>query len=663
VKEGTIYYARTTPLAKLKPNTKYSIKVVRTISSDPKTDKEISTYTMYTRNDFYEIDLKWQGYTIDPFSGFEIAIKTEDDSDYTVLTNAVDLEQYFDTTTQTNYAYYIEKSNSNVNTNYFTFNARIKSAEVTLSDGSKEHRALKPNTKYFIKVRAVKYDSTNMQAFTASKYIGPVDTRTEFSQDDYDDDDNNTSVVGKFLDMIENLEKGVYWDINKKNGATNKILVKDDKIINLLEGYGHFSCTIDIAQSLDYINSDEIYISKDILKAMKSNNKSVIIRSKDIEYTIRPETFNIDNMKEFEKAEDVDDSKDVYLQLNNTQSTTMIPSAPSNTTTSSKMNIFSAQAVTSMKTSAAVNEMIKDKIYNDTTGLVKKKLAIIKNPNNTHVKENADKVTEYLEQLYEDLKSELSYYLEDTLNGAGYTDGVLSNKFSITKFASPLGVKMPYKSDSIANPYVTYSNASNWQKLTQNLKYEKGYLNYFVTAAGKYAIFSSRNISDTITSDITEKPYISKLAANYDLTTVFPGSDESFNPDLNVTVQEIIMLYELISENKNNGNTDIKAKAKQYGIDKIINITNLYRNITRQEAAAIATKLYCQMTGTDYNKLKVTYGKLIKDDSKISKKYAVPVYMCLKMNIMTLDSSGNFNPQETVTRAQIAVLIQKVLEA
>jgi hypothetical protein len=663
VKDGTIYYGRTTPLAKLKPSTKYNIKVVRTISNDTTKDTELSTFTLYTRDDNYEIDLKWQGYTIDPFSGFEIAIKTDDDSDYTVLTNSVDLEQYFDTTTQTNYPYYIEKSNSNVNTNYYTYNARIKLAEVTLSDGSKEHRRLKPNTKYYIKVRAVKYDSTNMQAFTASKYIGPVDTRTEFSQDDYDDNDNAEGVVAKFLDMIDNLEKGVYWDINKKNGKINKILVRDDKIINLLEGYGYFSCTIDIAQSLDYVNSDEIYISKDILKAMKSNNKSIIIRAKDIEYTIRPETFDIDEMKDFEKAEDVDASKDVYLQLNNTQSTTIVPSAPSNITASSKINTFSAQAVTSKKTSAAVNEMIKDKIYNDTTGLVSKKLAVIKNPNNTHIKQEADKVTEYLEQLFEDLKSELSYYLEDTLNGVGYTEGVLANKFPITKFTSPLGVKMSYKSDSIANPYVSYGNAANWQKLTQNLKYENGYLNYFVTSTGKYAIFSSRNIADTITSDTAAKPYISKLAANYDLTTVFPGSDKSFNPDLNVTVQEIILLYELISESKNNVNTDVKAKAKEYGIDKIINITNLHRNITRQEAAAIATKLYCQMTGADYDKLKVTYGKLIKDDSKITIKYAVPVYMCLKMNIMTLDSSGNFNPQGTISRAQIAVVIQKTLEA
>lgn len=663
VKDGTIYYARIISTAKLKPNTNYNIKVIRSISNDSTKDKELNTFTLSTRNDNYEIDVKWQGYAIDPFSGFEIAIKTEDDSDYTVLSNATDLEQYFDTSTQTYYPYYIEKSNNNLGTSYYTYNARIKLAEVTLPDGSKEHRPLKPNTKYYIKVRAVKYDSTNMQAFTASKYIGPVETRTEFSQDDYDDNDNVTTIVAKFLDMIEDLENRMYWDIGKKNGVANKVLVKDDKIINLLEGYGHYSCTIDIDQSLNYINSDEIYISKNVLEAMKANNKSIIIKAKDIEYTIRPETFNIEDMKEFEKAEDVDDSKDVYLQINNTQSTSMIPSAPSNTTAASKMNIFSAQAVTSMKTSDAVNAMIKDKIYNDTTGLVKKKLAVIQNPNNTKIKKDAKEVNEYLEQLYEELKSELSYYLEDTLNGVGYTEGVLANKFNITKFASPLGVKMPYKSDSIANPYVVYSDVGNWQKLTQNLKYDKGYLSFFVTATGKYAIFSSRNVSDTISDDSAAKPYISKLAANYDLTTVFPGADKSFNPDLKVTVKEIILLYELISEGKNDSNTDAKVKAKEYGIDKIINITNMYRNITRQEAAAIATKLYCQMSGLDYNKLKVTYGKAIKDNNLIDQKYAMPVNMCLKMNLMTLDSSGKFNPKDTITRAQIAVVIQKVLES
>jgi len=657
VKDDSIYYARTTPNAKLKPNTQYSLKIVRTTDN-----KVLSTLTMYTRNDYYEIDIKWQGYAIDPFSGFEIAIRTEDDSDYTVLNNQEDLEQYFHFT-QTTYPYYIEKSNSNQNNNYYTYNTRIKLAEITLPNGTKQHRQLTPNTKYYIKVRAVKKDSSNSAAVTPSKYVGPVDTRTEFNQDDYDENENNTNVSAKFLDMIDKLEQDVFWDVNKKNGVTNKILVKDDKLINLLEGYGYFSCTIDVSQSPGYISSDEIYLAKDILKAMKSNNKSVIIKAKDIEYTIRPETFNVDGLEEFKSAKAVLGSKDVYLKISNTQSASMTLNTPTNTTASSKVNILSAQVVASKQTSASINALIKDKLYNDKTGIIQKKLAVIKNPNNLKVKDDAQKVNQYLDQLFEEVKSEVSYYLEDTLNGVGYTAGILGGKYNISKFSSPLGVRMPYKASSISNPYVIYGDVGNWQKLTQNLKYEDGYLNYFVAGPGKYTIFSAKDVASTVSDDSSAKPYISKLSLSYDLTTVFPGIDTSFNPDLNVTVKEIVLLYELISEAQNDTQVDIKATAKEYGLDKIINTTNVYRNITRQEAAAIVIKLYTQKIGTDYDKLKASYSKTIKDDNNIAEKYAVPVYLCLQMNIMTLDSNANFNPKVTINRAGIVVVLQKMLEA
>ncbi|MHB8064052.1 MAG: hypothetical protein ACYDG2_15740, partial [Ruminiclostridium sp.] len=329
VKYKNIYYARTTPAAKLKPNTQYAIKIVRTNDNTV-----LSTPTKYTRDDYHQIDVKWQGFSIDESSKFEIAIKTEDDTDYTVLDNAVDLEWYRDISTH-DYPYYIEKEYSNLGNNYYIFNARIKFAPIKLPDGTIDHKPLKPNTKYYIKVRAVKTDSTNLAAVTPSKYAGPVDTRTEFNQDDYDDEDNNTSVSAKFLDMLEKLEQDIVWDVSKQNGVTNKVLVKDDKLINLLEGIGNYSCTIDMTQSPDYINSDEIYLAKDILIAMKSNDRSIIIKTKNAEYTIRPETFDIEDMEEFKKAKELTGSKDVYLKINNIQSTSIEPSAPANTTSSS----------------------------------------------------------------------------------------------------------------------------------------------------------------------------------------------------------------------------------------------------------------------------------------------------------------------------------------
>lgn len=654
VKDGSVYYGR---LLKLKANTQYSIKVVRATDNSV-----ITTLNRNTRNDYYQIDVRWQGYAVDPFTSFEIAIKTDDDSDYTVLNNNADLEQYVDITTNT-YPYYIEKSNSNLNNNYYIYTARIKTAPTKLPDGSIEPRPLKPNTKYYIKVRTVKKDSSDYSAVTPSKYVGPVNTRTEFNQDDYDDDDNGTNITAKFLDMIDTLERNIYWDVAKGNSTTNKVLVRDDRVVNILEGFGYFTCTIDISEGPAYIYNDEIYLAKNILQAMKSNNKSIIVKTKNVEYTIRPDTFDINSMEEFKSAKTAAGAKDVYLKLNNAQSSSVQPKNPTGTEAVSKMNVFAAQAVSSTISSDAVNALVKDKLYNDKTGIIQRKLAVIKNPNNVNTKGDAAAVNKYLMQLYEEVKSELSYYLEDTLNGTGYISGILKTKYNISKFSSPMAVKMEYKSNTKANPYVMYGSIGDWQKLTQNLKYETGYLSYFVSSPGRYSVFSSKDVANTVGEDNAAKPYISKLASSYDLALVFSGAETSFNSNLNVTVKESILLFELIAESTVDTQTEVKDKAKAYGLDKIINISNINRNISRQEAAAIVAKLYCQKTGADYDKLKASYNRTIKDDNEIGDKYAIPVYLCLDMNIMVLDSNSEFNPTAAINRADIAMAVQKMLEA
>ncbi len=666
VKDSRDYnYARTTREIKLKPDTQYNIQVISKVGGveniiDIGNSSANDYYT--TRDDYHEIDIRWQGVAIDPLTEFEVAIKTEDDADYTVLNNSMDLEQYVDISTHS-YPYYIEKTLNNLNTGYYTYNARIKSVEITLPDGTKEHRPLKANTKYYIKVRAKKTDSSNTEVVARSKYVGPVDTRTEFSQDDYDDDDQNTDVSAKFLDMLDKLEEDVFWEVNKGTGILNKVYIRDERIVNMLESEGQFALKIDISQSANSVNGDEIYMAKSILNAMKNTNRSVIIKSKEIEYTIRPDTFDVENMEEFKNAVKLTGSKDVFIQLNNFQSADVQPNTPENITAASRMNVLSVQTVASTLTSGSIKDMIKDKLYNDKTGIIQKKLEVLKNPNNTNTKGDEQAVNKYLLQLLEDIKSELSYYIEDKLNGAGYSSGVFIQKYTISKFSSPVAVKMPYKGSTLANPYVLYDGNGNWQKLSQNIKRENGFLNYFVTATGRYVILSAKDITSSIADDNGAKPYIAKLAENYDLASVFSGAETSFNPNLNVTVKEVILLYELISEAKVDGQKSLKDKAKDYGIDKLINTVNINRNISRQEAAAVVIKLYCQRTGADYTLLRTSYNKMIKDDKSIADKYAIPVYICLQMNLMSLDANSQFNPSGTINRGGIATVFEKMLEA
>ncbi len=90
----------------------------------------------------------------------------------------------------------------------------------------------------------------------------------------------------------------------------------------------------------------------------------------------------------------------------------------------------------------------------------------------------------YLNQLLDQVKSELSYYIQDTLNGASYTVGMFGQKYDIAKFSSPLSVKMSYTGNTVTNPYVIYGTSGNWQKLTQNLRFDPGYVTFLVSGTG-----------------------------------------------------------------------------------------------------------------------------------------------------------------------------------
>lgn len=438
--------------------------------------------------------------------------------------------------------------------------------------------------------------------------------------------------------------------------------MKDDRIINIMEGSGVFSCLLDLSEATSTTNTDDIYLSQNILKSMKQNDRSMIIKTKGAQYTIRPDTFDVGSMEAFKSISSKTGTQDVYLRINNTESSSVQPVPPANTTAASKMELLTAQVIASSQASSEVGKSIKDKLYDSKTGLVQKKVKAINNANNQNTRGTAQEKASYIDKLVTEVNNELSYYIEEKLFGVGITGGVLGDRNSITSFNSPLGVRMQYNSGGIASPYVAYGNTASWQKVSKNLKFENGYLSFFATATGKYAIFTSKDLADTVDKDNPAKAYISELSSKYDLTSVFPDAAKSFNSQLAVTVKEGILLYKLLMADDGSAGTDTKQIAKQYGLDKIINISNINRNLSRQEAGALIIKMYCQKTGADYTKLRMNYNKTVNDDSSISAKYWAPVYSCLSMDIFTLDSDGNFNPDNEINRADVVTAFQKMLD-
>ena len=282
-KDGT-YYGR---ILGLKTDTSYNIKVLRGVAADGTSATVYVKSGLQTRDSYHQIEIKWQGAPVNdyPYSAYEIAIRAEDASDYTTL-DASDLEQYTDADGKV-LPYYTEETAQTLasnNTEYFY--TRIMTEKVVLPGGLVTHQPLRSNIKYYIKVRAVEVDAADTSVISYSKYIGPVNMRTDFSQQDYDNTDTENEQQAVFLDRMNALEQGYYWRVSISDSTASRILLKGDKVTGAMESLPGGEFTVDMTTIPADGGFYEIYVPVSVIKAMNTYNKSLVIQTKEISFTL-----------------------------------------------------------------------------------------------------------------------------------------------------------------------------------------------------------------------------------------------------------------------------------------------------------------------------------------------------------------------------------------
>ncbi|MCX8129822.1 MAG: S-layer homology domain-containing protein [Clostridia bacterium] len=654
-KDGTTCYGR---LFNLTANTSYSIKVYEGNSNIPVFNKT----GLSTRDGYHQIELKWKGLPVDPYTKYEVAIKTADAAEYTVLADS-DLEQYLNINGSI-LPYSFEKNAQTLGTNYNNFYARIKTAAVTLADGTVIRQPLKSNMKYYIKVRAVKYDPANTALISYSKYIGPVDTRTEFNQKDYDDIDEDNVKKATFLDKIAKLEEKLFWRVGMSNTAANKILLKGDRMVNAMQNNSGRPYMLDISNLGPNINMDVIYMPVNVAKTLNIENKSLVIKTFGAEYTLRPRTLDMDNTVEIPEMKKKQGVNDLFLKVTVSRSEYPDSAIPKDSKRVSKVQDFEVQVLGSSKTDVKLKEEFKDKVYNDKTGLVKQKTDLMSNPYNNNTG-TPEKLNRYIEQLVRETESELSDFINSTIEGVNGSGGMVVAKEDIKNFNTPMLAKLAYTDQKgLKLPYVLYDGSSSWQKVTKDLVYATpNSITFSTVKTGKYAIFALSTSVDGIADGHWAKGSINKFVSKFDLSDVFAGIKDSFNPETSVSSKEMILLYEKVM-NKAESNTgmDPKQKAREMDLDEILNLNSLNKDISRQEACAILMKAYCAKIGVGYDSLKPARNIGIEDEWDINTKYYGHAVTAVDLDIMKLDDNGNFRPEESMTRAEVITAFVKVLE-
>lgn len=644
--QGSVCFVR---LVNLKPDTYYDVSVYKEGSQSP----VFIERNMKTRDDCHEVEVMWRGIY---GYGYEIAIKTPFDDDYIVLSHE-NLEEYRVSDGRI-LPYYTEKDSRTYQTNFEYCYARIKSIPVENGRGSVENVPLSSNMKYYVKVRAVRTDPVDTSVVSYSKYIGPVIARTEFDQDDYDDGDLDNRKEVSFLDKISEFEELLYWRIDIGNGEFNKLLIKGERMVNVIENNGPYPFVLDISDISQGLDTDIIYIPDDVIKALDGENKSLVIKTTGAEYTIRPQTVNTQNtgVVDLEKRSGVNG---IYYRLIINQSSKMARVAPEDTVPASLINSVTMDAVGIGITCLRLEEEIKNKIYNENTGLLKEKLDwFLENTVPT------DRLGKIAEELVRDIEVELSRYLKNRIEGGGGLHPVVVATKTIEDFERPMMARLFITNDTagLKLPYVCYDGDRDWKKLSYNVAFLEDSIAFNAIKTGEYGLFVLNAALKDVPDNHSLAEDINTLIFQYDLRDVF-GSLEAFYPDDPVRINEVILLYEkVVGKDVLNLGLSINQKANKYGLGSLLGIGGVSRNANRQEIAFVIMMVYSEKTGTRVESLLPGRYIYIGDEKEIDDIYFKQVLMTLDLGVMSLNPKGFFEPKKTVTRSELATSLIGILK-
>ena len=652
-RDGKTYYGR---LMNLGINSSYDVRVLKGAGDGiPVYEKR----GLKTRDGFHELEVKWKGLSTNNYAYYEIAVRVEGAAEYTTLT-ASDLEQYTDKNGKL-LSYYTEETPQTVATDSIYFYAKIKKAVDTLPGGVQARQPLRSNARYYIKVRAVRIDAADEALVSYSKYVGPVDSRTEFSQEDYDNTDREDENKATFLDRVKQLEKGYYWRIDIKDNTAVQILLKGEMVANAISNSSETSFVIDLSDLTVNIGKDIVYVPVSVVRAMNTKNTSLVIKTSGAEFVLRPRSLDAAGDRQIAELVERSAVKDLYLMVTITSTQTVPVPLPSSGERISAVNDLDIKAQGASLTEAELKKLFYDKLYNEEDGLVGGKLRLLLNTYTGSGSNAAAAVDEYTGKLIETIEKELSEYIGDTLESTK----LKSAAQMVTQLGTPVYARLSVSNrQGMKIPYALYDGSSDWQKISAGVVQAPSSLSFDVSRTGKYvAVLAQSKAAADIPEGYWAGDYIGKLTSRYDLSGVFPGIANSFSPENPVSGKEIILLYETVTgRTAADSGLDIKQKSAKLGLDAIIKPSAVLKDIKRQETAAVLIKLFAVKKGISGAGLRAGKTIVLTDEADVDDEFYNSVLLSVDLKIMETDSNGNFKPQARMTRAEATAAFVKLLE-
>lgn len=660
VKDGNTYYYR---IYNLEANQWYDFRLNNKVSNtwyDRSTGSWLASPSSNpvkakTRDTLHEIEVRWEG---EPPYEYFLEAKSEKDANYEKLIyHGTGFTDYgYDLTNGSRITYYREKTQVHVEegSGKYIYYAKISGKPVRDSDGSVSDKPLKTNLLYDIKVWGFNLDD--------SLHVGPVSVRTDFSQQDYDNEQKQDNVVDVYNLEAEKLIRKLYWQVEKRNGNTLRVLLKGDMVSGLLKNFQNTTVTIDLSKELENALSYDILVPQSVMDTLESSDCKLDLKLQGADFVLNRGSIDLKTMK---KQALVNGGKEAMLLLHIERSSSVKTALPAGFSLISKDYVLSASSVGSKLTYPELNTTIY-KILKDPTakgpfkyGLFDRELSnVLKNVESYSYRTHTE-LKDIINNLMMAIETELGRYIKDMLDGgSGVSAAVVVNK-ALTSFPGKIGVILEnsYRAGFVA-PFCKYAGETTWKEPAGGKGYLTDSVLFGVDRPGEYAVVANGSVTVLPGSPFVNA--INALSGKYDLSKVFgKGTIQPANP---LTGQQATMLYAVVIERDDElMGLSPAQKVSKLGVADILSAKQLTGNLDNQSAVSLAVRLYCEKTGIPPEKIKPSKPVQIANSSAISTRLYPYVITGVDLKLVQLQNK-RFDATGKTTIGQVLDMIKNVLD-
>jgi ferredoxin-fold anticodon binding domain-containing protein len=579
-----------------------------------------SSYNKYT-----QLKVSWRARD---YLDSEIWIRADSDSDYSSWTSV----------SVTN-----DKPPSLQGTSYKIFYATIS--------------GLRSSTGYYIKVRArISRMVNGSTTYDYSKFVGPLNSRTEFSQSYYDDNVSNKQDEITFNDKMKGLSDLLYWTLTNSE-STTKVKLRRAKAINAISHGNTDKLVIDLTK-LKYDSTVKIiYIPFDVFDYINKNNKLLSIKDNFGEMLYRAKTLDSTQKDIYAINKEIEQNSNGIKKIFVKITIKKIDSGSASLPASMKNNLSSKviQLNVDALGMSDTDENIETNAASKLTSLLQSKLNDFINKSKSN-KDTAEKINALMKGYVEDCIANLGDYVQ------GITENLIVETKTLLELSNSVQFKLLYNALSTQGQQMAYQYInSSWNKLATQVNNLDKTAVFEVRKPSMVAAFKNGSQSGSSNSGQLTKQF-GELEAKYGISEVIL-TNGTYDGQANINFKQMIeVVCKILGQDiKDNAQDTITLVSKNLGLNDRASKLSQDRKLTREEAAYIAIKLYAAKTGVGLDKLKTSKAINIADAKQIDPTYYKAVIMAVDLKLISLDSSNKVLPQNQVSKDDGLLIIKMAL--